>query len=64
MQAEPTLTVISLGGGGQSSVIALMAGDGTVDREPPSVCEHLEWLKDRLSFPCTSWITVTASART
>ena len=51
MQAEPTLTVISLGGGVQSSVMALMAGDGTFDREPPSVYEHVEWLKDRLSFP-------------
>ena len=69
--STPTLTVLSLGGGVQSSVMALMAGEslpptgsgGAFDRvpdcaifadtrwEPPSVYEHLEWLKDRLSFP-------------
>ena len=71
MNAAPTLTVLSLGGGVQSSVMALMAGEslpptgsgGAFDRvpdcaifadthwEPPSVYEHLEWLRDRLSFP-------------
>ena len=63
MQAEPSLTVISLGGGVQSSVMALMANEGAFDRlpdcaifadtrwEPPSIYEHLTWLKDRLSFP-------------
>ena len=63
MSAPPTLTVLSLGGGVQSSVMALMAGEGAFDRvpdcaifadtrwEPPSVYEHIEWLKDRLSFP-------------
>ena len=63
MSAPPTLTVLSLGGGVQSSVMALMAGEGTFDRipdcaifadthwEPPSIYEHLEWLRDRLSFP-------------
>ena len=62
MSAPPTLTVLSLGGGVQSSVMALMAGEGAFDRtpdcavfadtrwEPPSVYEHLEWLRDRLSF--------------
>ena len=63
MSASPTLTVLSLGGGVQSSVMALMAGEGAFDRvpdcaifadthwEPPSVYEHIEWLRDRLSFP-------------
>ncbi len=71
MSAPPTLTVLSLGGGVQSSVMALMASQslpptgsgGAFDRvpdcavfadtrwEPPSVYEHIEWLKDRLSFP-------------
>ena len=56
-------TVISLGGGVQSSVMALMANEGAFDRipdcaifadtrwEPPSIYEHLTWLRDRLSFP-------------
>ena len=71
MNAQTTLTVLSLGGGVQSSVMALMAGEslpptgsgGAFDRvpdcaifadthwEPPSVYEHLEWLRDQLSFP-------------
>ena len=63
MPAPPTLTVLSLGGGVQSSVMALMASEGAFDRtpdcavfadthwEPPSVYEHIEWLRDRLSFP-------------
>ena len=63
MKPEPSLTVISLGGGVQSSVMALMANEGAFDRipdcaifadtrwEPPSIYEHLTWLKDRLSFP-------------
>ena len=56
------LTVISLGGGVQSSVMALMATEGAFDTvpdcaifadthwEPPSIYEHLEWLRERLSF--------------
>ena len=63
MNAPPTLTVLSMGGGVQSSVMALMAGEGAFARvpdcaifadtrwEPPSVYEHIEWLKDKLSFP-------------
>ena len=71
MSLPPTLTVLSLGGGVQSSVMALMAGEslpptgsgGAFGRmpdcaifadthwEPPSVYEHMEWLKDRLRFP-------------
>ena len=63
MSAPPTLTVLSLGGGVQSSVMALMASQGVFDRipgcaifadthwEPPSVYEHIEWLRDRLRFP-------------
>ena len=63
MQAGASLTVISLGGGVQSSVMALMASEGAFDRipdcaifadtrwEPPSIYEHLTWLKDRLGFP-------------
>ena len=62
-QAGPSLTVLSLGGGVQSTVMALMASEGAFDRtpdcaifadthwEPPSVYEHIEWLRDRLSFP-------------
>ena len=65
MDSPPTLTVISLGGGVQSSVMALMASRGAFDRtpdcaifadtrwEPPSVYEHIEWLEGRLSFPLT-----------
>ena len=61
--AEKRITVIGLGGGVQSSVMALMASGGAFDRvpdcaifadtrwEPPSVYEHLEWLRDQLSFP-------------
>ena len=60
---SPTLTVLSLGGGVQSSVMALMASAGDFDRisdcaifadtrwEPPSVYEHLEWLSSHLTFP-------------
>ena len=63
MRAEPSLTVISLGGGVQSSVMALMASQGAFDRvpdcaifadtrwEPPSVYEHTDWLEGQLSFP-------------
>ena len=63
MDSPPTLTVLSLGGGVQSSVMALMASRGAFDRapdcaifadthwEPPSVYEHLEWLEGQLSFP-------------
>ena len=62
MPAPPMLTVLSLGGV-QSSVMALMVSEGAFDRtpdcavfadthwEPPSVYEHIEWLRDRLSFP-------------
>ena len=63
MKPEPSLTVISLGGGVQSSVTALMASKGAFDRipdcaifadtrwEPPSIYEHLEWLAGQLRFP-------------
>ena len=57
------LTVMSLGGGIQSSVMALMAGERAFDRvpdcaifadthwEPPSVYDHIEWLEGQLRFP-------------
>ena len=71
MDSPPALKVLSLGGGVQSSVMALMASQslpptgsgGAFDRvpdcaifadtrwEPPSVYEHIEWLRHRLSFP-------------
>ena len=63
MRPEPSLTVISLGGGVQSTVMALMASRGAFDRvpdcavfadthwEPPSIYEHLEWLQGQLRFP-------------
>ena len=55
--------VLSLGAGAQSTVLALMADQGMHDLErpdlaifadtqwePPSVYEHLEWLKTQLSY--------------
>ena len=63
MASPPDLTVISLGGGVQSSVMALMAGEGAFDRppdcaifadthwEPPSIYAHLDWLFRNMSFP-------------
>ena len=63
MIATRSLTVISLGGGVQSSVMALMADEGAFDRvpdcaifadtkwEPPSIYAHLEWLASELRFP-------------
>ena len=63
MASPPDLTVISLGGGVQSSVMALMAGEGAFDRppdcaifadthwEPPSIYAHLDWLSMNMSFP-------------
>ncbi len=63
MPSPPTLTVVSLGGGVQSSVVALMASEGTFDRVPdcaifadthwdlPSLYSHLEWLEGQLRFP-------------
>ena len=63
MEPATTLTVISLGGGVQSTVLALMAGAGEFDAvpdcavfadtrwEPPSIYEHLDWLAAQLPFP-------------
>ena len=63
MRSTHSLTVISLGGGVQSSVMALMAGEGAFDRtpdcaifadthwEPPSIYAHLDWLEGQLRFP-------------
>ena len=57
------LSVISLGGGVQSSVVALMATDGAFGNtpecvifadtplEPPSISTHLDWLAEQLRFP-------------
>ena len=57
------LSVISLGGGVQSSVMALMASDGAFGNtpecaifadthwEPPSIYAHLDWLAGQLRFP-------------
>ena len=62
-RTELLLTVLSLGAGVQSSVMALMADRGEFDRvpdaaifadtgaEPESVYEHLDWLEAQLSFP-------------
>ena len=59
----PSLTVISLGAGVQSSVLALMAAhnelpytpDGAIFAdtgwEPRAVYEHLDWLEAQLPFP-------------
>ena len=63
MKPDPSLTVSSLGGGVQSSVMALMANEEEFGRlpdcaifadtrwAPPSIYEHLPWPRDRLSFP-------------
>ena len=61
--ATRSLTVISLGGGVQSSVMPLMASGGALRPmpdcaifadthwEPPSIYTHLEWLSTNLAFP-------------
>ena len=63
MASLPTLTVISLGRGVQSSVMALMASECAFDRPPdcaifadtrlesPILNEHLERLQGQLRFP-------------
>lgn len=63
MAGEPELTVLSLGGGVQSSVLALMAAEGVIRPlpdfavfadtgwEPQPVYDHLEWLEAQLPFP-------------
>ena len=63
MGAARSLTVISLGGGVQSSVMAIMASGGEFDRvpdcavfadthwEPPTIYTHLDWLSGNLTFP-------------
>ena len=63
MAGEPELTVISLGAGVQSSVVALMAAKGEIQPmrdfaifadtgwEPKSVYDHLNWLEAQLPFP-------------
>ena len=63
MPGEPELVVISLGGGVQSSVLALMAAEGAIRPmpdyaifadtgwEPRQVYEHIEWLEGQLPFP-------------
>jgi len=63
MNGEPELTVISLGGGVQSSVMALMAARGLLKPmpdyaifadtgwEPKGVYRHLDWLESQLPFP-------------
>ena len=63
MAGEPELTVLSLGGGVQSSVAALMAAEGQLRPqpdfaifadtgwEPERVYHHIEWLESVLPFP-------------
>ncbi len=63
MRSTPSLTVISLGGGVQSSVMALMASGGAFGAipdcaifadthwEPSTIYTHLDWLAERLAFP-------------
>ena len=63
MECPPALTAISLGGGVQSSTLALMAAQGELGPmpdvaifadtgwEPPAVYEHLDWLEAQLPFP-------------
>ena len=40
MRAPPTLTVLSLGGGVQSSVMALMAGEGAFMDKDTLTCDR------------------------
>ena len=60
--AEPTLRILSLGAGVQSSVMALMSAKGELPRvdcaifadtqwEPKGVYEHLDWLESVVSNP-------------
>ena len=63
MRSAPRMTVVSLGGGVQSTVMALMASEGKLGPmpdcaifadtgwEPPTIYEHLDWLADKLRFP-------------
>ena len=63
MQSTHSLTVTSLGGGVQSSVMALMASGGAFGQlpdcaifadthwEPSTIYPHLDWLSRNLSFP-------------
>ena len=63
MRTSLSLTVISLGGGVQSSVMALMASRGAFGPmpdcavfadthwEPPTIYTHLEWLAGNLAVP-------------
>ncbi len=63
MYGEADLTVISLGGGVQSSVVALMAAKGLIKPmpdfaifadtgwEPGNVYRHLDWLETQMPFP-------------
>lgn len=60
---NPALRVLALGAGTQSTVMALLADQGMFGElpdlaifadtgwEPQAVYEHLQWLKNRLSFP-------------
>ena len=56
------LRVLSLGGGVQSTTVALLAAEGAIDKvdaaifadtqwEPAQVYRHLNWLEPRLPFP-------------
>ena len=63
MRTSLSLTVISLGGAVQSSVMALMASGGAFGPmsdcaifadthwEPPTIYTHLDWLSGNLTFP-------------
>ena len=63
MSGQAELTIISLGGGVQSSVMALMAAEGLIKPmpdyavfadtgwEPLGVYRHLDWLETQLPFP-------------
>ena len=60
---DPTATMISLGAGVQSTVLALMADTGELGPkpdfcvfadtgwEPAAIYEHLDWLEGELSIP-------------
>ena len=56
MRAEPSLTVISLGGGVQSSIMALMASQGAFDRVPDcAIFADTRWPSPTTPAPAATW---------
>jgi len=62
MTEPKTITILSLGGGVQSTALALMAEAGMIEKpvaaifadtgdEPAALYAHLEWIRSKVSFP-------------